>query len=305
MTCFMVKSPKIAVICGHLESFMPLAKYTVYENKAKYCERHGYALHIPRTIMPKYRDSHSHLGAGGFSWSRMHYLLDLIESGQYEWIWTVGADTLITNFTIRLESIIATAETWEEMDTPLPVCKYKDHPLAPGPVIRWNHEYEARTRSVLWPKKHLLACGEHITSVQGDSFIMRSSPESAKYLRDILSHYPQYKNHPWLENQAMIDFRDKYASITHIVPAWMLNSVDSSRWPRPEYKEGKDCYGHRINWQRGDFLIHWTDASLEQRIAWYHKYAPLIVYENSAGVHSRDKEVGRITPGAQVVCGVG
>jgi hypothetical protein len=91
---------KIAVLCGHSPEYAPLAKHTIYENKREYCQRHEYDLHVILSIRHKYIDPHSH--ASGFSWSRMEEMLDLVTGGKYEWVWCVGADTLITNMTIAL-----------------------------------------------------------------------------------------------------------------------------------------------------------------------------------------------------------
>jgi hypothetical protein len=261
----------IAVICGYLDSLKPLADYTVEVNKREYCERHGYTLLIPRTINPKYVDPQSH--AGGFSWSRLEYLRDSLLN--YEWVWTVGADTLITNMTKKLEGIISLADNPQAEALPLPVCPFFKNSPAPPSVIKWKAPRGHRTTG----KKHLLICGERVTALQADSFIMRGSQESVDYLTDILNQWPSYKHHPWVENQTMIDLRDKHASITHIVPQWMMNAYDYSRfyYLRPEYRSGTDCYGNRGQWRQGDFLIHWPASTLEQRLKFLEFYKPKIV----------------------------
>ncbi len=263
---------KIGVICGHLESLLPLARYTVHINKADYCNRHGYSLMVPTTILAQHQDPKSH--AGGFTWSRLDFLLRTIESGKYDWVWTVGADTLITNFTIAMEDIIATAMTQEAERTPLPVCHDFPGSHAPKKVVH----LVMPPGHVMTGKKHLLICGERVASVQADSFIMRSSLESADYLRDILSQYQLYKHHPWAENQTLIDMRDKHAAMTCIIPQWKMNSYDYSRWYGLDdrYRDGIDCYGNRGQWQPGDFLIHWPAATLEERLKFLEHYKPLI-----------------------------
>lgn len=267
------KTSPICVLTGFLPNYYPLAAWTVYRNKADYCLRHGYHLEVYKGIMPEFSDPLSH--AGGHTWSRMKHMLGLVESGRFEWVWCVGCDTIITNLTIKLESIIGTACTPEAEATPLPVCPYFPNSPAPPTVIQWqeppNHPKTG--------KKHVLFCGERVTAVQADSFIIRGSKEGAAYLKDILSQWPHYKHHAWVENQAMIDLRDKWAAITHIVPQWMLNSVDYSRWYslHKAYRDGKDCYGNRGQWQKGDFLLHMPAATIEQRLDWCRQYWPKIV----------------------------
>lgn len=265
---------KIAILTGCLPNYLPLGIHTIYTNKMHYCLRHGYHLEIVSSIREKYRDSKSH--ASGFSWSRLEHLLDMVEAARHEWVWTVGCDTLITNFTIPIERIINLSQTPEAERAPLPICPpFPDSP-APPKVIHWK----APPGHITTGKKHLLICGERVTSMQADSFIIRCSPEGAAYLRDILSHYEEYKYHVWVENQAMIDLRDKHAAITFQVPQWMLNSVDYSRWYglRPQYRTNTDCYGNRGNWVRGDLLMHWPAATLDERLEWLRLYTPEIVY---------------------------
>lgn len=227
---------KIAVVCGYLDSFEPLAKETVEVNKREYCRVWDYTLLVPRRVNPPWADPKSH--AGGFSWSRMAFLLAMIQSRQWDWIWTVGADTLITDFSTSLESLI-------------------------------NEFGEG---------KHLLICGECVAPIQADSFIMRASPESEDYLSDILSTWPTYKHHGWVENQSMIDRRYKWEHITQIVPQWRMNSYDYRRFEYlgAIYKSGNDCYGNRGQWKPGDFVIHWPAASLKERLDFLAYYKPLI-----------------------------
>ena len=265
---------KICVLTGHLSNYGDLAAETIYRNRTEYCIRHGYDLKVAREVREKFKNDSSHVW--GFSWSRLEMMYDLVSGGAYEWVWCVGCDTLVTNFTIRLEDIIADAETKEAENNPLPECPpFPDSP-APPSVIKWVPPQDHVTTG----KKHLLICGERVVPMQSDSFLVRGSPEGANYLKDILSHYNLYKTHVWVENQAMIDLRYKHAAITYMVPQWKLNSVDCSRWHglRPQYKDNCDCFGNRAMWQHGDFLIHWPAATVQQRMEWVGEYSKKIKY---------------------------
>lgn len=264
---------KIAVLTGCLPNYDELALYTIFINKADYCHRHGYDLHVVHSIRDKFKDPKTH--AGGFSWSRLEHMAEMVESGKFDWVWCVGCDTLVTNMRIPLEDIIAPALTPEAEKRPLPSCpKYPNSP-APGGIIKWV----APPKHPVCGKKHLLICAEHVTSMQADSFLVRGTPEGSAYLRDLLSCYELYKYHVWVENQVMIDLRQKHAAITYMVPQWKLNSVDYMRWIglRPTYRKGTDCFGNRGQWARGDFLIHWPAATLDQRLNWIQHYWPQIV----------------------------
>lgn len=226
-----------AVLTGHQDVYVPLAVQTIYRNKAQYCLHYGYDLRVLRSVRPEFKDDKAH--AGGFSWSRLAEMLDLVESGLYEWVWCVGADTLTTNFNIKLEGFTTPSN----------------------------------------PRKHLLICGERIAPIQADSFLVRGSPEGAAYLRDILSSRSTYARHPWVENQAMIDRREQHAAITEIVPQWRLNSYDYSQFYHvgDQYRSGLDCYGNRGQWVQGDFLIHWAGISMAARLDLANRYQGLVV----------------------------
>lgn len=264
---------KIAVLTGHLDNYGRLAKHTIYSNKVEYCNRHGYELFVDTSIRQKFQDTRSH--ASGFSWSRMEHMAEIVESGQFSWVWVVGCDTLVTNLTTPLESITQLADATGVESIPFPRCPPFPNSTAPPPVIRWipprNHPTTGR--------KHLIACGERVTAIQADSFLVRGSKEGGGYLRAILSHYPQYRHHPWVENQVMIDLIEQYAAITLLVPQHLLNAYDYSCFLHinPAYGEGRDCYGNRGQWQPGDFLIHWPGITLEHRMQLLDRYLPKIV----------------------------
>jgi hypothetical protein len=262
---------RFCVVTGHLENFGPLAVKTVYRNKAEYCLWHGHQLKVHRTIDPAYYQPGSH--ANGHSWSRFAYLLHLVESGMFEWVWCVGCDTLITNFSKTLGEVVKLAERV----VPLPKLKMARPKQAPPNVItRWD------ALGTLKPdgQSHLIVCGDRGSPVQADSFLVRCGPNGAAFLRDILSFYNTYKRHPWVENQAMIDLYTRYASITNILPQHVMNSYDYSLFHHldPIYKEGVDCHGFRGQWQKGDFLIHWPATSLQKRLELVQQYEPMIVY---------------------------
>lgn len=225
----------ICVLTGCLPNYNALALYTIHLNKQPYCQRHGYDLELVTNVRPNFQDPKSH--AGGFSWSRLERMWEMVASGSWEWVWCVGCDTLITNMRLPLEDL---------------------------------------TRST---QKHILICGERVAPLQADSFLVRGSPEGASWLRDLLDQYPAYCRDPWVENQTMIDRRDRYAAITEIVPQYRLNAYDYRRfyYLGDKYRDGTDCYGNRGQWQPGDFLIHWPAATLDERLAFVAEYMPQIV----------------------------
>lgn len=178
----MVRPSRFAVLCAHSPEYVPLAVHTIYRNFSVYCSEHGYDLRIERSIRPYYADPKSH--AGGFSWSRMEAMLDLVKPCKFEWVWCLGADALITNMNITLEEIVDLAS----------------------------------------PDQHIIICGERQALVQADSFLVRGGYRGAELIGGILLTHKTHKHHPWVENQAMIDTLPFWKDIALLLPQHRLNS---------------------------------------------------------------------------------
>jgi hypothetical protein len=86
---------KIAICTIYDEPYFGLAETTVKKNKIPYCQRWNYDLHA------KVSDFEFDPG-----FTKIKFLLDIMENRDYEWIYWCGADTMIMNRAISLESII-------------------------------------------------------------------------------------------------------------------------------------------------------------------------------------------------------
>ena len=87
-----------AIISLHDANYKPLANITWDQNKAPYAEKHGYAA-ICRT--------EGWRGDVSIGYEKIWLYKQLMEQHpEYEWIWWVGCDTLITNFNIKIEDRI-------------------------------------------------------------------------------------------------------------------------------------------------------------------------------------------------------
>lgn len=94
---------KIALVAQHSHEYRLLADLTIYRNKQDYCRRWKFGFEV-RVGQKKFLASGGH--AGGLTWDRLDFLRELMRLGRYEWLYCVGTDTLITNFTISLESFV-------------------------------------------------------------------------------------------------------------------------------------------------------------------------------------------------------
>ena len=105
-----------------------------------------------------------------------------------------------------------------------------------------------------------------------DSFLIRNSKEGIEYFEYLASIIDNYRQHVWQEQQAMIESRDKFASITKVLPQEDINSFEYSLYPTPQHQAGRDAMGNNGRWTKGHFVVHWPGTTLGQRLKLADKY---------------------------------
>lgn len=130
-------------------------------------------------------------------------------------------------------------------------------------------------------KIHFIIAAEWCGPMQADSFLVRNSKEGRDYIQYLIQKFDDYRNHPWVEQQAMIDSLHRYQKIIEILPQRSLNAYDYPLYfnmyaSRKEIRECKDVFGHDGQWHPGDFLIHFAGLSMAHRVELVKKYLPLI-----------------------------
>lgn len=89
--------PRICLLTGHSEAMLPLARLTVYSVMADYAVRWGHDVRV----------MNGDLNPGDyFPLLRLKELVALASSGNYDWVYVIGADVMITNLTIPLASLL-------------------------------------------------------------------------------------------------------------------------------------------------------------------------------------------------------
>ena len=99
----------------HTQSFEPLAEWTLYKNKKRYCEKHGYTLHYAtdggdevsglKMIAKNPPVPETHIPMG---WGKIYLMKEAMNKyPDAEWIFNADCDTMITNMEIKLEDIVA------------------------------------------------------------------------------------------------------------------------------------------------------------------------------------------------------
>ena len=229
------KPIKIAVLTGHQDAYVPLVCSTIYRNKAQYCLKHGYDLRVLRGTRPEFADDKAH--AGGFSWSRLAEMLDLVVSGNYEWVWCVGADTLVTNFNLKLEELTKNTKAH------LMICGERVAPIqADSFLVRNSIGGAEYLRDIISERRNY---ARH-PWVENQAMIDRRNQHSS-----ITEIVPQWRLNSY-----------DYSQFYHL---------------GDQYRMGTDCYGNRGQWVHGDFLIHWAGVSMAERAKLCSKYEGLVV----------------------------
>lgn len=110
--------------------------------------------------------------------------------------------------------------------------------------------------------------------INNDSFLIKNSEWGQAYMQGIIDVMPNYVNHYFYEQQAMIEsYIDNKESIK-IVPQRYLNAYRNEMYP---HQSKYDQLGTDGTWQKGDWLIHWPGTSLELRLQLASIYAKEVV----------------------------
>lgn len=220
---------KLSVATIYTENIKELAIITVEYNKRKYCEKHGYDLNV------KTKD----FACGDFGFAKIHYVLSLLKGGKYDWVYWCGSDTMITNYNIKLESLID-----DNFD-----------------FIIANDVWNLNADSFLIKNSpRAIAFFERVYSLY-DLYI-----DSNGKPIDTGERLPDGGCKAWAEQDAIIDLKEEYKDIIKIVPQKVLNSYCYALYPTPWHQAGKDCLGNNGDWSDGDFLVHWPGVPDSVRI---------------------------------------
>ena len=91
-------------------------------------------------------------------------------------------------------------------------------------------------------------------------------------MKYIASKIDDYRPHVWQEQQAMIDARDTFSSITKVLPQEDINSFEYGLYPTPQHLAGRDKMGNNGRWTKGHFVVHWPGTTLDHRLKLAKKY---------------------------------
>jgi FkbM family methyltransferase len=220
---------KIVFTTLHDAGYQSLADITLEKNKRPYCEMHGYPLVV------KSDDWHEGLAMG---YEKAYLFKDAFNvHPEAEWLFFSECDTLITNMNVRLESIV------EGID----------------------------------PKIHLLITTD-ANGINAGNMFLRNSAESYRYLDEMLRCVPNYPHEQAFIQESYHGYgrlSKRYRQMIQLMPQNLFNSYEyrTIKWTKRGFshemshdKFSADDLGNRGQWEKGDFLIHWPNTSLDLRL---------------------------------------
>lgn len=235
-----------ALITHHDAGYQRLADLTWDNNKVLYAKKHGYGYHA-RTDNFVTLNPNGPMNGFEKIWIAKQVLEDHPE---YEWIWWTGTDSIITNFSTRIEDRVnnayhfivcvdingINADSLLIRNSPEGLA-FLDEILAqePNTINHWDTEQRAIANLLGWPGT-------------GD------------------------KGFPPPDQ---LTVPDKYKNIVKVMPQRYMNSFNYHLYP--QYAVPRDKLDFDGNWQLGDWLIHWPATPLDYRIELFNFYKEYII----------------------------
>jgi len=205
---------KCAIASLYLDNFIEIGKITD-ENKIKYCSTHGYDFICER----------NNLDFIGFD--KIEILINNLP--KYDYIWWNDADSLITNFSTKIEDRV-----------------FKGYDL----IISWDELF-----------------------LNAGSFIIKNSDESMDFLKLIMSYKETWKHNPAAEQGVITALfnHDKFQQSSFYQKIKVVSQRYLNSFPEERLVKYPNMLQHGI-WNKGDWLIHLSGISNEERLKIINKY---------------------------------
>lgn len=234
------------IVSLHTKNYLPLSRITWDKNKVLYAKKHGYHAF--------YADND--LGVSGTGYSKI-YLVDKIlkDRPDIEWLWWMGADTIITNMHIKIEHKI-------------------------------NNNYHL----IMGVDFNNILCDSFLirNSPEGRQIMQDviNLEESFKNFWDTEQRaFGFLFGAPWY-TPGVVDWADletfpknEYKGIVKIVNQTYMNSYEYEAYYQyhPQSKANLDCLGYNGQWKPGDWLIHFAGLTFDQKVSMAKKYIKKVI----------------------------
>lgn len=233
------------MITHHNAEYQDLADLTWHENKEEYASIHGYGMYAKTndfiTATPKYPMS-------GFE--KIYIAKEILtENSEFEWIWWTGTDSMITNFSTKIEDRI-------DNNYHFIVCADNNGINADSLLLRNSPECLLFLDKILELEKEMVAFWDTEQRAIGK-----------------LLGFPGTGDVNWPKGKDVV-IENEYKNIVKIVPQRYMNSFNYKLY---HYTDHRDKLLVNGNWSFGDWLIHWPACSKEVRIQLYNFYKDQII----------------------------
>ena len=222
---------KIAVCSIFDDAYAQLGNITISNNCKKYCDKHGYDLIVRTTdfMMPK-----SQMG-----YEKIDLILSVLKTNQHDLIFWRGVDTMITNFTIKLNEIV-------ELDNFF-IIAADVHGINADSFLIKNCQQSIEFFEEILRDRFNYIDEQHAFKMLQHKYNIKVIPQ--KYINSY--DYSLYCS---------------YEPFNH-------NGYQT------ECEAGVDIFGQTGQWSIGDFMIHWPGITLDKRIQLANEYLDKVVYE--------------------------
>jgi hypothetical protein len=236
-----------ALITHHDAVYQPLADLTWDDNKVHYAKKHRYAYHA-RT------DNFVTAGQSKYAmtgFEKIHFALSTLEEHpEYEWIWWTGTDTMITNFSTRIEDRVSNAYHFI-------VCVDINGINADSFLVRNTPEGKGFLKDILSFEEEYLA-----------KYWDTEQRAIAKLLG-----WPGTSEPGWPYGDQLV-ITNKYKDVVKVMPQRYMNSFNYQLYHYQVHRDKLDFDG---NWQLGDWLIHWPAVTVPYRLELAKFYKEYII----------------------------
>jgi hypothetical protein len=238
---------KYALITHHDAVYQPLADLTWNQNKVLYAKQHGYDYHAQTDNF--ITAGQSKYAMTGFE--KIHLARKtLLDHPEYEWVWWTGTDTMITNFSTRLEER----------------CNNAYHFICAADINGINAD-SFLVRNTLEGRQFLDA----LLALEKDYLAKYWDTEQRAIANTI--GLPGTGDPGWPDP---FELTGPYKDIVKVYPQRYMNSFNYHLYGAT-YSHHNDKMKFDGNWQLGDWLIHWPAISVEYRIELFNFYKEYII----------------------------
>jgi len=234
-----------ALITHHDPGYQPLADLTWHSNKMLYASIHGYKTHA-RLENFATLDAKSGLMTG---FEKIYFARDILrDHPEYEWIWWTGTDSMITNFSTKIE---------DKIDN-------NYHFIVAVDVNGINAD-SFLVRNTPEGRGFL----DQVIALEDESMKFWDTEQRA--MNAVLG-FPGTSEPGWPFGD-QLKVPEQFQSIVKIVPQRYMNGYNYKFY---HYTDHRDKLGIDGNWQPGDWLIHWPAIGLPDRVKLFAAYKPYI-----------------------------